>query len=188
MLTPTTAAGVATADDWDALLHAARDGDDDALGVICDAFRDYLLLTAESGLGSGMNTKVGASDIVQDTMLEACRDFRVFRGTTETDFRAWLKKLVVNNVVDSTRRYRRSQCRSLSREERIDDSSCAYNLTSADKSPSSLVRRRERDDELEQAVRVLPENRRRVLELRHGEGKSYAEIATELGVSEPAAR
>src|SRR5262245_26207367 len=63
-------------------LPAARAGSSEALGQVLEACRGYLLLIAGQELEPALRAKGGASDLVQQTFLEAQRDFAGFHGTT----------------------------------------------------------------------------------------------------------
>ena len=52
-------------------LAAARTGSSEALGQALQACRGYLLLLAERELDPDLRAKGGASDVVQETFLEA---------------------------------------------------------------------------------------------------------------------
>ncbi len=58
-----------------------------------DQYRSYLKLLADLQLNPRLKVKEAPSDIVQQTMLEAHRDFAGFRGRTEAELRAWLKMM-----------------------------------------------------------------------------------------------
>src|SRR5260370_40490207 len=72
-------------------LRAARAGSADALGRALEACRGYLLQIARRELGPDLQAKCGASDLVQQTFLEANRDFSYFHGATENEWRARLR-------------------------------------------------------------------------------------------------
>lgn len=172
---------------WNELILAARDGDDEALNAIWQQVRSYLLIFANQRLDDGLRGKLDASDIVQQSLMEAHRDFGTFRGQTEDELKSWISRLVIHNLMDAGRRFRDAQQRSVAKEVTWDvqsDMSAARHQTSA----SSLVRRRETDEELLRAVARLPERSQQVLELRHRMGMSHAEVAVELGMTEAAAR
>lgn len=172
---------------WIELIQAARDGDDTALNEIWQQLRSYLLIFADQRLDEGLTGKLDASDIVQQSLMEAHRDFGTFRGQTEDELKSWISRLVVHNLMDAGRRFRQSQQRSVGKEvewSAQSDMSAARHQTSA----SSLVRRRETDDELLRAVAKLPERSQQILELRHRMGLSHAEVAEELGMTEAATR
>ena len=67
------------------LIDEARGGSALAMGQLMERCRRYLLLVANDSLDSDLRPKVGASDLVQDTFLEAHQDFSHFHGTTERE-------------------------------------------------------------------------------------------------------
>src|SRR5689334_5788737 len=91
---------------WEQRLEAARNGLQEALGPLLEGYRPYLLLVANRQLPPDLRPKVGASDLVQDTFLEAQRDFAQFHGHTEDELRAWLARVLLNNLANITRQYR----------------------------------------------------------------------------------
>src|SRR5450755_4190289 len=64
----------------EAWLTAARSGNGDSLGLVLEICRNYLLEIANAELGEDLQAKAGGSDLVQQTFLEAQRDFGQFRG------------------------------------------------------------------------------------------------------------
>lgn len=175
-------------DDWNDLLDAARAGDEQALGQVCEQVRGYLLLTADRGLYDGLRAKLGASDVVQQSMLEAQQDFDRFVGSSKAELRAWLVRIVEHTLLDASRRYRQTQRRDLSREVSVDGSNECAKIAARQATASSLLCRRERDEALMRAVNQLPPRRRRIIELRHRDGWPYERIAREMGMTEVAAR
>ncbi len=173
-----------SATDWDELLIAARDGDNSALSEIWTRLRAYLRLTADHDLDGILQNKMDASDIVQQSLMEAHQGFSRFRGQSEHEIRAWLVRLVRHNLIDARRRFVETDKRNVSREL----SAHTRALPGPDKTPSSLVSRKEQDEELMRAVTLLPARNQQILELRHRQGLSHAEIAEELGMTEMAAR
>src|ERR1700730_12825101 len=77
-------------------LPAARSGSLEALGRVLEACRDYLLLVANKELDPKLQAKGGASDLVQQTFLEAQRDFARFRGDSEDELLAWMRHLLLD--------------------------------------------------------------------------------------------
>jgi len=173
--------------EWAELLEAARLGDDVAFGKICNQMSEYLLLTAND-LGNQLTAKFGASDIVQQTLLEARQGIESFEGTSEYEFRAWLVRLVQHNLIDSARKYRNTQMRDTSREKSMKLEKLGDEYAGSEKTASSIMRRSEVDDELLRALAQLPAKRRRIIELRHWQGLGFAEIGRKLEMSESAAR
>jgi RNA polymerase sigma-70 factor (ECF subfamily) len=97
-------------------LAAARAGSQEALGEALEACRHYLLLIADRELDPDLRAKGGASDLVQETFLEAHRDFPRFEGKTESELLAWLRQLLLHNLSNFTRRYRATAKREVTRE------------------------------------------------------------------------
>jgi RNA polymerase sigma-70 factor (ECF subfamily) len=58
------------------LLHQAQGGSPEALGQLLEVFRPYLLCVASEALNVQLQAKGGASDLVQETFLEAQRHRR----------------------------------------------------------------------------------------------------------------
>ncbi len=172
---------------WPQLLEAARVGNEQALNLICKQLRGYLLRIAEGGLNEDLRRKMGASDIVQESLLEVQNDLSMFNGTSETEFRAWTRRLVQHNLLDNARKYKGTQSRDTSREISIEKNDEPINLASPQRTASSIYCKREADEELIQVIEKLPENQRRVLELRHRKELPYKEIASQLNITAGAA-
>src|SRR6516164_8048548 len=100
-------------------LSAARTGSAEALGEALEACRGYLLLIARRELGPDLQAKAGASDLVQQTFLEAQRDFAGFHGDTKAELLAWLRRLLLNNLANFARDYRETAKRHIGREVRL---------------------------------------------------------------------
>ncbi|QDV36519.1 sigma-70 family RNA polymerase sigma factor [Tautonia plasticadhaerens] len=156
-----------------------------------ERFRPYLVALARLRLGAGGRGKVEASDVVQQTLLEAhrCRD--QFRGRGEAEMAAWLRKLLACNLVDAFRARGRA-CRDDGRERSLEaelerSSARLADFLAADQtSPSEAAGRLEQALLLADALGRLPEAQRAALELRYGRGLAVLEIARELDRS-PAA-
>src|SRR5262245_9801346 len=89
----------------------ARADTGDARRRLLEALRGYLLMVAGEELDPALRAKGGASDLVQETFLEAHRDFNQFRGADEAELLAWLRRLLLNNVANFGRRYRGTEKR-----------------------------------------------------------------------------
>ena len=106
--------------DLSAWLPAARAGSADALGQVLEACRGYLLLVAQRELDPHLQAKGGASDLVQETLVDAVRAFDNLKGDSADDLRRWLRRLLLNNLVSFTRRYRGAGKRQVGREVALD--------------------------------------------------------------------
>jgi RNA polymerase sigma-70 factor, ECF subfamily len=174
------------------LLADARAGSLEALGRSLEVHRAYLLAIAERRLDPDLRSKGGASDLVQETFLEAMRDFARFDGASPGDLGAWLRQVLVNNVGTFTRRFRATSMRAVAREVAIGagDSSAGNDpgLAGSTLSPSGHAMEHEEALALRRAVERLPEEYRRVVILRLEEGRPFEEIGQLTDRSPDAAR
>ncbi len=180
------------ANDADGQLAAARAGSREALGGVLEDCRRYLLAIAERQLDPELRAKGGASDLVQETFLEAQRDFARFEGASPDELRAWLRQVLLNNVGAFTRRFVATSKRAVAREVafRADGSSvgAADLLAGSSVSPSALAIEHEQAAALRLALARLPDEYRRVVVLRFEDGLSFEEIGRLTGRSPDAAR
>ena len=175
------------------LLAQARSGDQAALGRLLELYGNYLRLQARALIGSTLRVRLDPSDLVQETFLEAYRDFGQFAGTTEAELVAWLRQVLVRNLADQAKRHR-SRRRDVRREESLeamlDRSSrdVEQALGTGLSSPSARARRREQAVLLADALAALPPDYREVIVLRHLERLKFDEIGARMGRSSGAAR
>lgn len=173
--------------DPEKLLLLAQAGDSAALGVLLEKYRSYLALLARLQIGRRLQGKVDASDVVQDAFLKAHRDFAMFRGTSEKEWTAWLRQILVANLAQLVRHYHGTQRRDLALERRLtlelDQSSQALerSLCAAQSSPSQQAARREQSVLLADALEQLAPAYREVIILSHLEGLAFAEVARRMG-------
>jgi RNA polymerase sigma-70 factor (ECF subfamily) len=162
-------------------LAAARSGSREALGQALEACRGYLHLLAQRELDPDLRAKGSASDLVQETFLEAQKDFHQFHGNSEEELKAWLRQLLLNNMANFTRRFRTTGKRQVSREVKIEaggsSADRAGNLTADVMSPSGLAMEHEQAQALQVALERLPEDYRQVILLRYQEQRPFEEIA-----------
>ena len=148
-------------------------------------------MLAELQLGRGADAMIEPSDIVQQTLLDAHRDRAQFRGRTEAEMAAWLRRLLSCNLVDAARargRAKRDAGRERSLQAAIDASSARLEswLAAEQSSPSERAERNETILRLVDALATLPEANRQALVMRHCQGLSLAEISARLGRTPPA--
>ena len=153
-----------------------------------ERFRPYLLLLARAQLAAQVQAKLDASDVVQQTLLEAHRKRDQFRGEGPGQLLAWLRRLLACTLADALRglgRARRDVARERSLEAALDQSSerLAAWLAAEQSSPSERADRNEQVLRLADALATLPEAQRQALVLRHCQGWTVAEISQHLGRS-----
>lgn len=171
--------------DW---LKAARGGAQPELGRILESCRAYLQLIAENELGSTLRPKAGASDLVQESLLDAQRGFERFQGSTREEFLAWVAQILRNNLTDLARRYRTADRRAIGREQPLLGEPYAETLTNGQDAPSAQAVRAEDEQRLRAAIARLPDEARLVLAWRQHDRLDWAAIGVRLGKSAEAAR
>jgi RNA polymerase sigma-70 factor (ECF subfamily) len=174
-----------------ALLEQARQGDREALGRLLEAQRAALHRLAERQLDGRIAVRMGASDVVQQTCLEAHRSFRQFAGQDARQLAAWLEGILDHKVAGAIRDHALLQKRNVRRDRSLDDShggmaSLKQELDAGFSTPSQKAIRVEQEQLLMQALSVLPDEQREAVRLRHLEGWALADVARHLGRS-PAA-
>lgn len=173
--------------DLEQKLAEAQQGNAAVLGELLEQYRAYLNLLARVQIGRHLAGKVDASDVVQEAFLRAGRDFARFRGRSEGELLAWLRRILACTLVDETRRHAASRDANLEARlvAALDHSSqvLGQRLACAGSTPSQQSVRREEAVLLADALARLPEHYREVLVLRHVEDLSFPEAARRMGRS-----
>jgi len=175
------------------LIERARAGDDAALGQLLEMYGNYLRLVARSLIGRALQLRLDPSDLVQETFLEAHRDFPGFAGAGEPELVAWLRRILVRNVASQVRRHRarkRDDRLHVSLEVLLDRSGREVHeaLVGRFSSPSAEAARREHAVLLADALAALPADYREVIILRNFEHLPFDEVAARMGRSAGAVR
>ncbi len=156
-----------------------------------ERYRAYLLLLARLQLGPALQAKLGPSDLVQQALLLALQNLKQFRGRTEAELLAWLRRILANTLADAAKelaRDKRDVGREQSLEQALCDSSARLQAWLADEevSPSRQAEEHERALRLAEALEELPEAQREALVLQHWHGWKLAQIGEHLGRSQAA--
>ncbi len=180
---------VAPGEHPDRLIRLAKSGSESALGQLLELYRHYLGLLAQIQAGKEFQAKVGKSDLVQETFLRAHHHFSQFRGSTENELLSWLRRILATTVANLTHRHYGRERRDIRRERRLTDEldqsshMLEQRLVAVDSSPSAQAVRRERAVLFANALQDLRDDYRDVIVLRHLEGRSFAEVARQMGRS-----
>jgi RNA polymerase sigma-70 factor (ECF subfamily) len=164
-------------------------GNVDALGRLLELYRRYLTLLARLQIDRRLRGKVNAADVVQETFLEAHRDFGQFCGEREGQLTAWLRQILANNLANLVRQYRGTGRRDVRLERRLsielDLSSRELDrgLAAKQSTPSQQAIRREQAMRLVDALEHLPDDYREVIILRQLEGLTFPEVGRRMGRS-----
>jgi RNA polymerase sigma-70 factor (ECF subfamily) len=150
-----------------------------------ERFRSYLLLLARMKLDRKLRSKLDASDVVQQTLLEAHQALESFRGNDSAAQAAWLRQILARNLVNAVRdltRAKRDVRKERALKTDLDASASQLDgwLASEQSSPSQKMERQERALLLAEALAQLPESQRDAVMLRHFQGMTLAEIAEQL--------
>jgi RNA polymerase sigma-70 factor (ECF subfamily) len=171
-----TSAGVRGARGTDALLAGRlAAGDDLALAEIFDSLASAVYGAALDVLGGG----AAAQDVVQDVFVELWSHPGRYDPAAGT-LRTYLVVLARHRAVDLVR----SEFRRAARQERH------YRLMPGQRLPSPCdeVLAAEAVCVVRDAVRLLPSDQRRVVELAYFEGLTYREVALAAGIPEGTAK
>ena len=162
-------------DDERQLVDRARRGDQEAMGLLYDAYLPRLYRYCRSRVGN----ETEAEDLAEEVFLKVLGAIGSFEWRSagpgqRIPFGAWLFRIARNHV---TSYHRRAATRGVAGElsESIRDES---------RSPSELVETKLAIEEAFSAVRELPDAQREVILLRFASGLSVAETAEVLGKQE----
>jgi len=175
------------------LIAQARAGDAEALGALLVFYRNYLSLLARCQVGTLVRLQMNPSDLVQEVLLEANRDFKAFAGSSEQELVAWLRQILARSLADFVRRHnaaRRDWKRNQSLEIMLERSSLMVHeaLGAGISSPSAQVSRREQAVILADALSRLPADYREIIVMRHLDRLKFEEIAARMQRSAGAVR
>lgn len=174
------------------LIEQARRGSEEAMTLLLEHCRPYLLLIANREIDVGIRAKVGASDIVQESLLTAQRAIEDFHGRSESDLLAWLRGILVNDLRDVRRRYAGTEKRDINKERPIAGDSAAgwpsINVLDGHLTPRADAIANEEMIALRKALDQLPGDYRKVIQLRNWQQLTFAEIGKRMERSSEASR
>ncbi len=183
--------------EFHSLLTRARRGETESLGRLLQWYANYLSILASTQLDRRLRRRVNPSDVVQETMLAAHRDFSDFRGTSQGELLSWLRSILIHTLHRTFDQHIKVAKRDVRREVSIDEISyrleesvhtLATALPSAGESPSAPMQARERAVELANQLNVLRPHYRDVIVLRVLQGLDFATIGVQMDRSEGAVR
>jgi len=167
-------------------IAAARQGDATARDRLFAACRNYLALLARIHLEGRLGRRIDASDLVQQTLLEAYRGFGRFQGQSEGEWLAWLRQVMAHNAADIVRHHFGTAKRQADLEVPLvppGGLSQCFDPPDPGESPSQIAVQNEQEILLADAVAQLSEDYREVIILRNLQRLPFEEVAERMGRS-----
>jgi RNA polymerase sigma-70 factor (ECF subfamily) len=160
-----------------------------------DRHRERLRIVVELRMDPRLRARVDASDVLQETYLDAAARWSEQASSESLGSYFWLRFLAVQRLLILHRRHLSTHSRDARREvplppeAALEVSSCslAGAMLDAGTSPSHALTRAEAQSQLHATLSRLDAFDREVLALRHFEQLSNAEAATVLGITAAAA-
>ena len=173
-------------------LQGARGGDREAMGRLLESCRDYLRMVAEREIDADLAAKGAASDLVQETLLAACRHFETFRSRSRAELLAWLGRVLRNHRGKLRRSYRGTRKRRIALERpadrRVVGDGRRAPLPLPHGDPRRPGRARSRPRPSSSALGRIPEHDRRVVVWHQYDRLTFDEIGRRLGRSTESVR
>ncbi len=123
-----------------------------------------------------------AEDILQEVFVELIEAYRLLKPIEQVS--GWLFRVAKNRIID---RFRGRRLESLSQDRYGEDDDVAVSLEdllpSPDSGPEAAYARSVLLDEVDEALREMPEEQRSVFIAHEWEGYSFKELAEETGAS-----
>lgn len=173
------------------LVRRSQVGDEEALARLVARYLPRVRAMVRKRIGNDLRAGMDSSDLVQDAMLHALRGMEHLELRSQGELAAWLAR-VVENVVHSARRrttaLKRDRQREVSLQDlagRADDSQAEFQPAADGALPAEEAELHEQDARVRAAMQDLEQPQRAVIDLRAGQGLSWAEIAERVGLSSP---
>jgi RNA polymerase sigma-70 factor (ECF subfamily) len=177
------------------LLERARAGDKAALNALFVRHRARLRLMVELRLDRRLQSRIDASDVIQEAYVDAVRRLEEYLRQPDYPLFLWLRLIVGERLMKLHRHHLGTQMRDVGLEISIyqgalptaSSAALAAQLLGKHTSPTQAAVRAERMIRLQEALNSLDPIDREVLSLRHFEEMSLAETARSLEIEESAA-
>lgn len=172
------------------LVARAVTGDRVALQTLLTRHHEQMIAGIAARLPRDVRSVIAAEDICQDTYLAACQQITTLRTRTAATFRCWLRAIADRKLVDAIRTWR-ARKRGGPRDGDTDSPLARVpieRVASDCLTPSRVLARRELNERVDAAVRVLRPDHHRAVRLRYLEGLSVADTAARMGRSNGAVR
>lgn len=174
-------------EEWQAYLQGEPE---DALAELFSAFRDRLRLAVELRMNPKLHGRLDASDVIQDTFVEARSRLASYLKNPKMAPYLWIRFLTLQrlithyrkNVLAQARDVRRDRSLSAPADPEVSSACLAARLVDDGTTPSQAVLRIERQQRVERALEQLDPINREIIALRHFEQLTNKEVSTVLGL------
>lgn len=174
-----------------ALLEQARQGQQAAITALFERYQPQLRNAIALRMDRRVAARVDASDLVQETYLEAARRLPTYLDSPDMPFFLWLRWIAHEKVLACHRRHLEADKRAVTREvpPLPVDSSAQFvrGMLGKGPSPSQAVGAVELAERLRLALQQLDDGERDLILWRHFEQLQNRDIARLLKISEAAA-
>ena len=170
------------------MLEDVRQGDPKALDRLLANHRGYLHRVVTLRLDAGLQARVDASDVVQESQLEATRRIADYLQRRPMPFHLWLRQTACECLIALRRRHRDAQCRTVNQEVPLPNDSALLmgrQFLAADRTPSRRATEQEMIRRVRQTMAELAEEDREIILMRNFEELSNQDAAQCLDI-EPA--
>lgn len=158
-------------------------------------FRDRLRRVVDLRMDPRIRGRVDASDVIQETLIEANRRLPEYRADPPAPFYLWVRYLALQKLLQLRRHHVEVAARDARREVRFGDRPnaavssmvLARHFVESCTTPSQHLAREEEIERVRTALDGLKEIDREIIALRHFERLSNGEIARVLEIEESTA-
>lgn len=174
-------------DHW---LHRLQTG---GTSAFCELFEDHrprLRRMLEWRMDARLSSRLDASDVLQETFLDARRRLPDYLQDPRVPAYVWLRGLAYERLLRLHRHHLRARCRDVTRQVHLPAETSAFlarQIMSARSTPSRALTRNETHEQVQEAVSNLKDEDREIILMRHFEGMSNAEVAHVLNLSDSGA-
>ena len=182
---------MADSEETQALVERLRSGERAVLDPLFEQHRPYLRRIVEMRLDKRLRRRVGVSDVVQATQLDALERVDDYIANDGLPFRWWLRRAVHERLKHVSRENLKAAKRDIRREIPLPDKSSlciVANLGGNGPTPSQHAVKNEQAKQVRRALAQLSDADREILIMRTVEGLPYDEIGYILGIEPAAAR
>ena len=173
------------------MIQLARQGEPAAIENLLASNRNYLRMLAQVSLSLNLRARIDPSDVVQETLLKANEHFGQFRGQTEHELTAWLRRILSRIVVDIIRKHN-ATVRDVAGERSLESDESAGRLIrilqKSGSTPSQHAQRRETSVILADAIADMTPDHQQVIALRGFQELDWPDVAAQMNRSVGAVR